>query len=584
MALDFDTCYRAVVARDARFDGRFFTAVTSTGIYCRPICPARTPARGNLRFFAHAGAAEAAGFRACRRCRPEASPGSPDWNTRADLAARAVRLISSGYVDSRGISGLAARLGVSERHLHRLLVAELGAGPLALARTARLQTARRLLAETDMPITDIAFASGFTSVRQFNATVLESAHATPSQLRAGARRTAAPRTGPDGSPGGGPGGLGGLGGRPSGPGGLGGRPSGPGGLGGGPDGGPGGPADGPGTWLALRLACREPFYSAGLLDFLRARAIPGVEQVTADRYARTVRTTAGAGLIELIPQPGQGHALLRVKLDSLTGLGQVVYRARRLLDADADPVPIDAALAADPVIAPLVQARAGLRVPGAYDGFELAVRAVLGQQVSVAAARTFAGRLARLARGGDPPEPPDRRPAPGQPPARSPETAGGGFVPGQAGELSALFPGAAELAGADLSGLGLTTGRQRTLRALAQAVVSGRAEPGPRRRPGGDRGPAGRTARHRAVDHQLHSDAVRRPGRVPRHRPGCAPGHGPAGRATGPSGPLAAMASVRGPAPVDLVRQRPSSRPGLRAGRGGSGRNRPFGQKGGGTG
>ena len=439
MALDFDTCYRAVVARDARFDGRFFTAVTSTGIYCRPICPARTPARGNLRFFAHAGAAEAAGFRACRRCRPEASPGSPDWNTRADLAARAVRLISSGYVDSRGISGLAARLGVSERHLHRLLVAELGAGPLALARTARLQTARRLLAETDMPITDIAFASGFTSVRQFNATVLESAHATPSQLRAGARRTATPRTGP-----------------------------------GGPGGGPGGAVDGPGTWLALRLACREPFASAGLLDFLRARAIPGVEQVTADRYARTVRTAAGAGLIELIPQPGQGHTVLRVQLDSLTGLGQVVYCARRLLDADADPVPIGAALAADPVIGPLVRARPGLRVPGAYDGFELAVRAVLGQQVSVAAARTFAGRLARLARGDGPPEPPDRRPAPRQPLARSPETPGRGFVPGQAGELSALFPGAAELAGADLSGLGLTTGRQRTLRALAQAVASGR--------------------------------------------------------------------------------------------------------------
>ena len=439
MALDFDTCYRAVAARDVRFDGRFFTAVTSTGIYCRPICPARTPARGNLRFFAHAGAAEAAGFRACRRCRPEASPGSPDWNTRADLAARAVRLISSGYVDSRGISGLAARLGVSERHLHRLLVAELGAGPLALARTARLQTAQRLLAETDMPITDIAFASGFTSVRQFNATVLESAHATPSQLRAGARRTATPRPGP-------------------------GRPG----------GGPAGAVDGPGTWLELRLACREPFASAGLLDFLRARAIPGVEQVTADRYARTVRTAAGAGLIELIPQPGQGHTLLRVQLDSLTGLGQVVYCARRLLDADADPVPIDAALAADPVIAPLVRARPGLRVPGAYDGFELAVRAVLGQQVSVAAARTFAGRLARLARGEGPPEPPDRHPAPRQPLARSPEPPGRGFMPGQAGELSALFPGAAELAGADLSGLGLTTGRQRTLRALAQAVASGR--------------------------------------------------------------------------------------------------------------
>ena len=406
MALDFDTCYRAVVARDRRFDGRFFTAVTSTGIYCRPICPARTPARGNMRFFAHAGAAEAAGFRACRRCRPEASPGSPDWNTRADLAARAVRLISSGYVDSRGVSGLAARLGVSQRHLHRLLVAELGAGPLALARTVRLQTARRLLAETGMPVTDIAFASGFASVRQFNASVLAAAHATPTQLRAAARRTGPAQASP------------------------------------------GGAAAGPSSWLSLRLACREPFGAAGLLDFLQARAIPGVEQVSAGRYTRTVRAAAGAGVIEQIPQPGQGQVLLRAQLDSLAGLGQVVYRARQLLDADADPVAIDAALAADPVIAPLVRARPGLRVPGSYDGFELAVRAVLGQQVSVAAARTFAARIA--ARHG---------------------TALAGYQPA---ELGALFPCAEQLAGADLSGLGLTTGRQRTLRSLAQAVASGR--------------------------------------------------------------------------------------------------------------
>ena len=173
MTLDFDTCYRAVVARDPRFDGRFFTGVTSTGIYCRPICPARTPARRNMRFFPHAGAAEAAGFRACRRCRPEASPGSPDWNARADLAARAVRLIADGYADEHGISGLARRLAVTERHLRRLLLAELGTTPIALARTTRLQTARRLLAETDMPVTEIAFASGFASVRQFNASFRE---------------------------------------------------------------------------------------------------------------------------------------------------------------------------------------------------------------------------------------------------------------------------------------------------------------------------------------------------------------------------------------------------------------------------
>ncbi len=420
MTLDFDTCYRAVAARDSRFDGRFFTAVTSTGIYCRPICPARTPARANLRFYAHAGAAEAAGFRACRRCRPEASPGSPDWNARADLAARAVRLIADGYVDEHGISGLAARLAVTQRHLHRLLVAELGTGPLALARTARLQTARRLLAETTMPITEVAFASGFSSVRQFNASVLESSGRTPSQVRAGARRTGARA-----------------------------------GLPAGPD-----PDGAPGTWLTLRLACREPFDAAGWLGFLAARALPGVEQVTADRYTRTVRTAAGPGIIELVPRPGQGHVLLLARLSGLGAVGPVVGRARRLLDADADPLAIGATLAADDVLAPLVRARPGLRVPGAYDGFELAVRAVLGQQVSVAAASTFAGRLAArygvLLPGG-----------PGHGPAgRAPAGAPG---PGRI-----VFPDPGALAGADLSGLGLTTARQRTLGALAEAAVAGR--------------------------------------------------------------------------------------------------------------
>jgi AraC family transcriptional regulator of adaptative response / DNA-3-methyladenine glycosylase II len=473
MTLDFDTCYRAVVARDARFDGRFFTAVTSTGIYCRPICPARTPARANMRFFAHAGAAEAAGFRACRRCRPEASPGSPDWNTRADLAARAVRLISSGYVDAHGVRGLAARLAVTERHLHRLLVAELGTGPLALATTARVQTARRLLAETDMPITDIAFASGFASVRQFNATVRQTAGATPSQLRARARLAgvlpdAAARPAPgEPAPSGSAPGEATLNGPGTG------------------EAGTGQPTTGHGTWLCLRLACREPFDSADLLGFLCTRAIPGVEQVTAGRYARTVRTAAGTGIIELLPCPGQGHVLLRVQLGALSGVGQVVYAARRLLDADADPAAIDTALAADRALTPLVRARPGLRVPGTCDGFELAVRAVLGQQVSVAAARTFAGRLAArhgtvLARGDDPPEPPAISPRgnnPPEPPAISPHGNNppvAGLARAEPTELSVVFPTAADLADADLSGLGLTTGRQRTLRALAQAAATGR--------------------------------------------------------------------------------------------------------------
>jgi len=411
MTLDFDTCYRAVLARDPRFDGRFYTAVTSTGIYCRPVCPARTPARHNMRFYPHPGAAEAAGFRACRRCRPEASPGSPEWNIRADLAGRAVRLIADGYVDEHGVDGLARRLAVTERHLRRLLVAELGAGPLALARSMRMQTARRLLAETTMPVTEIAFASGFSSVRQFNATFLESYGKPPSSLRPALRRRA-------------------------------------------PSGGPAGPD---GAWLTLKLTCREPFDGQALLDFLGYRAVPGVERVTGNTYSRTIRAPGGPGLIELtlpaatvpgaLPRPG--HVLLRARLPGLRGVGPVVSRCRQLLDLDADASAIGAALSADDLLAPLVAARPGLRVPGTFDGFELAARAVLGQQVSVLAARTLAGRLA------------DRF---------------GARLETAEGPPSVLFPGPAEVADADLSGIGLTTARQATLRALAAAVADGTLE------------------------------------------------------------------------------------------------------------
>src|SRR6266851_944879 len=422
MTLDFDTCYRAAAARDPRFDGLFFIGVTSTGVYCRPICPSRTPAGKNMRFFPHQGAAEAAGFRACRRCRPEASPGSPEWNTRADLVARAVRLITDGYVDEHGIAGLARRLAVTERHLHRLMMAELGTAPLALARTVRLQTARRLLRETSVPITEIAFASGFSSVRQFNASFQESYRQPPSALRSGSAGAGGARSGGARAQGARSGGtrVGGM-------------------RAGAARAEPGMVADpgAHGTWLSLRLACREPFDAESLLGFLASRAIPGVEQVTDGRYTRTIRTSAGAGVIELIPPlssavsaaseraarhdgrpPGPGQVLLRVRLAGLGGVGQVVSRCRQLFDLDADPAAIDSALASDDVLAPLVRARPGLRVPGAYDGFELAVRAVLGQQVSVAAARTFAARLAArygtpLGVPGDQSLAPDgRRPAP----------------------------------------------------------------------------------------------------------------------------------------------------------------------------
>ena len=481
MALDFDTCYRAVVARDSRFDGRFFTGVTSTGIYCRPICPARTPARRNMRFFPHAGAAEAAGFRACRRCRPEASPGSPDWNARADLAARAVRLIADGYADEHGISGLARRLAVTERHLRRLLLAELGTTPIALARTTRLQTARRLLAETDMPVTEIGFASGFASVRQFNASFREAYGRPPTALRARVApppkppaRGAHPRIAPAadmpvpdgrGRDGQGPDERGrdrqgtvrrgttwqGMDGRGS----AGQEPR-------------GDTADG--TCLTLRLACREPFDGRSLLQFLAARAIAGVEEVAQGRYARTVRVPGGSGVVELVPPPsaadengrpvpagraGGAQVLLRVRLTSLRGIGQVVSRCRQLFDLDADPQAIAAALAADEALAPLVAARPGLRVPGSYDGFELAVRAVIGQQVSVPAASTLTGRLA----------------------ARHGTRLDG--AAGPAGPLSVLFPRPADLADADLGGLGLTTARQATLRALAAACAAGRLDLGP---------------------------------------------------------------------------------------------------------
>ena len=461
MALDFDTCYRAVVARDPRFDGRFFTGVTSTGIYCRPICPARTPARHNMRFFPHAGAAEAAGFRACRRCRPEASPGSPDWNARADLAARAVRLIADGYADEHGISGLARRLAVTERHLRRLLLAEFGTTPIALARTTRLQTARRLLAETDMPVTEIAFASGFASVRQFNASFREAYGRPPTALRARAprpRQRPAHGTRPGVPPAAGVRVLDGQG------------RDGQGRDGEGPDEqdtaglGPHRDTAG-GTWLTLRLACREPFDGRSLLRFLAARAIAGVEEVAHGRYARTVRVPGGSGVVELVPPPAAGggdgrgaaagwangaQVLLRVRLTGLRGIGQVVSRCRQLFDLDADPQAITAALAADPALAPLVAARPGLRVPGAYDGFELAVRAVIGQQVSVPAASTLTGRLA----------------------ARHGTRLAG--AAGPAGPLSVLFPRPADLADTDLAGLGLTTARQATLRALAAACVAGR--------------------------------------------------------------------------------------------------------------
>jgi AraC family transcriptional regulator, regulatory protein of adaptative response / DNA-3-methyladenine glycosylase II len=337
--LDFERCYRAVDSRDQRFDGWFYTAVTSTGIYCRPSCPATTPKRENVQFYPSAAAAQRAGFRACKRCRPDASPGSPEWDARADVVARAVRLIADGVVDRDGVPGLARRLGYTERHLHRMLTAELGAGPLALARAQRAQTARILIETTDLGLAEIAFAAGFGSVRQFNDTLREVYAAAPSDLRVAARRATAAEAGA----------------------------------------------------INLRLPYRSPLHAPALLEFFAARAVPGLEEVNAETYRRALRLPHGEGIAALTPLPGYVAASLR--LTDVRDLAPAVARCRRLFDLDADPVAVDAALAADEALAPAVAKEPGVRLPRATDGFEMAVRAVVGQQISVAAARTVLAAL-----------------------------------------------------------------------------------------------------------------------------------------------------------------------------------------------
>ncbi|MGH3978158.1 MAG: DNA-3-methyladenine glycosylase 2 family protein [Pseudonocardiaceae bacterium] len=339
MLLDHDRCYRAVASRDARFDGCFVVAVRTTGIYCRPSCPAVTPKPQNVTFLPTAAAAQLAGYRACRRCLPDATPGSPEWNLRGDLVARAVRLIADGVVERDGVPGLAARLGYSSRHLNRVLTAELGAGALALAKAHRAQAARVLIETTALPLAEVAFAAGFASVRQFNDTVRAVFDSTPTQLRSRRRvRVATAGT------------------------------------------------------LTVRLPYRAPLDAAGLLAFLAARAVPGVESAGDGCYARTLRLPHGMATATL--HPGPSHVDCTLRLSELRDLPVAVSRLRRLLDLDADPSAVDTALSADPHLAGTVAATPGIRVPGSVDGAEMVLRAVLGQQVSVAAARTAAGRLA----------------------------------------------------------------------------------------------------------------------------------------------------------------------------------------------
>lgn len=399
--LDTAACYRAVSSRDRRFDGVFYTAVRTTGIYCRPSCPARTPASTNVSFHASAASAQTAGFRACKRCLPDATPGSPEWDVAADVAGRAMRLIADGLVDREGVGGLAERVGYTPRHLGRLLGRELGASPLALARARRAQTARVLIETTDLPLTDVAFAAGFASVRQFNDTVREVYAASPSQLRSGTGRLV-PSSRARGS-------------------------------------------------VRMRLAVRAPFAGRRLLDFLAYHLVPGVEVAGRGWYARTLDLPHGPGTVRLeiddVPaSSGTGFVGAEFSLVDLRDTSSAVERVRRLLDADCDPVAVDQDLGADPLLGALVRATPGLRVPGQVDGDETAVRTVIGQQVSVAGARTVAGRM--VAEHGRPIDSP---------------------VPG----LTHLFPDAATLAVVDPESLPMPRARGRAVVGLASALATG---------------------------------------------------------------------------------------------------------------
>ncbi|WP_188037514.1 bifunctional transcriptional activator/DNA repair enzyme AdaA, partial [Actinotalea sp. JY-7885] len=340
LALDHDIAYRAVQGRDPRFDGRLFVAVVSTGIYCRPSCPSRTPRPENCRFHTTAAACVAAGFRACRRCRPDALPGSREWDLDGDLVGRALRRIGDGVMDGAGVAGLAASLHVSERHLHRVVVASVGATPAQLARTRRAQVARLLVEQTRWPMADVAFAAGFTSVRQFNDVMRTEFGAPPSALRPVPRADQHPGVG----------------------------------------------QAVPGGAVTLRLRHAAPYDAEAFLAHVTARAVPGLEEAAGGVVRRAVPTRGGHALVEV--RPGASHLAATLTVPDIADVPRVVGRLRHWADLDAEPLRVATVLGEDPLLAPLVARRPGLRVPGTVDPAELAVRTVLGQQVSVAAART----------------------------------------------------------------------------------------------------------------------------------------------------------------------------------------------------
>lgn len=390
------TCEQARLSRDARFDGLFFTAVTSTGIYCRPVCPAPAPKRENVRYYATAAAAETAGFRPCLRCRPELAPGNQVWQRGDHVVARALKLIEGGALDEQSLEQLAQRVGVGARQLRRLFVERLGAPPIDVHTTRRLLFAKQLLTETRMPVTDVALASGFRSLRRFHAAFAQANRIAPRELR---RQPHADKS----------------------------------------------------DALVLRLGYRPPYDFASLLAFLRGRALPGIEQVDESSYARVFGPAEAPGWLRLSAWPGGEHALrLQLHCPQPAQMLALVTRIRRMFDLDADPQAIACALQVEATLRPLLRKRPGLRLPGSWDGFEIAVRAILGQQVSVAAARTLASRIVQRF-GVALPEPP----APG---------------------LERLFPAPQALADADLREIGVTTARAATIRGVARAMLDGRID------------------------------------------------------------------------------------------------------------
>ena len=389
--LDPRVCEQARLTRDARFDGLFFTAVRSTGIYCRPICPAPTAKARNVEYFANAAAAASAGYRPCLRCRPEAAPGMPLTRARSELVAAALRLIEAGVLDAGSVAHLAQRIGVGERHLRRLFVAELGTGPLEIAATRRLLFAKKLLTETALPITHVAHASGYGSLRRFNAAFLAGYRRSPRLLRREHKPVA-------------------------------------------------------GNTLTLRLPYRAPYDFAALLGFFARRAIPGVETVDEHSYTRRFTFGTSGGTLRVTQNAHDSALALTVAFADTTQLQTLCARVRRMFDLDADIAAINSHLRADARLKTCLRRHPGQRLPGGWDGFEIAVRAVLGQQISVAAARTFAARI--VEQFGTPVEMPD-------------------------GERVQLFPPPATLAAADLTRVGLPRARAQALNTIARAVGDG---------------------------------------------------------------------------------------------------------------